>query len=409
MDKLYIMLSNGIVGMGGGQMYTKNKAVYMKSLGYDVQIYSGHQGIVLIKDLMEYQKYIDPIFLSSPLVYKKSTVNRITQGVKDKASNYKEIIIESGIAHMALWGEIFAKELNCKHMVHLLDERNDLLVPESYLDFYWFKHSRRELSGITANSLKMLFRNNVNINDSNSYWLPSYCQNVVSEEQSGQYEEFPIADYNLCTIGRLDKPYVLEAAKAYVRLANKRKDICWNFIFIGGADENKTAEIKSAFEGIENAHAVMLGYVYPIPNSLLNRMDLFISSAGSAGVSYSADKRTITIDSVDLKAIGVLGYTTFKRLNRDDEPKVEIDELIEKVLFTDYLTHFSYKENIKVDGEKLLRQHIDFMEASTQKKEYYPVWNLQSQGKEKVKKIIATIIGDKLYIKLNSKRACNAG
>ena len=38
------MLSNGIVGMGGGQMYTKNKAVYMKSLGYDVQIYSGHQG-----------------------------------------------------------------------------------------------------------------------------------------------------------------------------------------------------------------------------------------------------------------------------------------------------------------------------------------------------------------------------
>ena len=49
------------------------------------------------------------------------------------------------------------------------------------------------------------------------------------------------------------------------------------------------------------------------------------------------------------------------------------------------------------------------MEASTQKKEYYPVWNLQSQGKEKVKKIIATIIGDKLYIKLNSKRACNAG
>jgi len=70
-DKLYIMLSNGIVGMGGGQMYTKNKAVYMKSLGYDVQIYSGHQGIVLIKDLMEYQKYIDPIFLSSPLVYKK--------------------------------------------------------------------------------------------------------------------------------------------------------------------------------------------------------------------------------------------------------------------------------------------------------------------------------------------------
>ena len=133
----------------------------------------------MIKDLMEYQKYIDPIFLSSPLVYKKSTVNRITQGVKDKASNYKEIIIESGIAHMALWGEIFAKELNCKHMVHLLDERNDLLVPESYLDFYWFKHSRRELSGITANSLKMLFRNNVNINDSNSYWLPSYCQNVV--------------------------------------------------------------------------------------------------------------------------------------------------------------------------------------------------------------------------------------
>lgn len=408
MDKLYIMLSNGIVGMGGGQMYTKNKAVYMKSLGYDVQIYSGHQGGILIEDLMEHRKYIDPIFLSSPLVYKKKTVDRVIHGIKNRTSKYNEVIIESGIAHMALWGEILAKELNCKHMVHLLDERNDLLVPESYLDFYWFKHSRRELSGITANSLRMLFRDNVAINDSNSYWLPSYCQNVVSEDQSNLGKEFPMADYNLCTIGRLDKPYVLEAAKSYARLANKRKDINWNFIFIGGADESKTCEIRNVFSDIENAHAVMLGYVYPIPNSLLDKMDLFVSSAGSAGVSYSANKKTITIDSVDLKAIGVLGYTTFNRLNRADEPKIEIDELIDKVLFTDYLTQFSYRENIKVDGEKLLKQHIDFMEASAQTKEYYPVWNLRSQGKERVKKIISTIIGDRLYIKLNSIRTCNA-
>lgn len=409
MKKLYIMLSNGIVGMGGGQMYTRNKANYMKSLGFDVQIYSGHSGDIIIGDLKIFAKYINPVFLSSPLVYRKKTVNKIIQWIADNGKGYSEIVIESGIAHMALWGEIIAKELQCKHMIHLLDERNDLLVPESYLDFYWFKHGRRELTGITAKAIKMLFRNSPLINDANSYWLPSYCQNVVSNDIQMEYEKFPIADYTLCTIGRLDKPYVLETAKAYIKLAKKMRQIHWNVVFIGGSVENKESEIREIFSGIDNINLIMMGYVYPIPKSLLDRMDLFVSSAGSAGVSYSANKKTISIDCVDLKAIGVLGYTTQKRLNRKNEPLIEIDELIEKVLFTDYLSHFRYEENSKKDGRELMEKHIEFLRNSEKKKSYYTVYNLKMVGKERIKKVLALVLGDKLYILLNCYRSKKIG
>ncbi len=136
MKKLFIMLANGIVGMGGGQMYVRNKTLYMQDKGYDPIVYSGHTGKIIIDELKQFESKIMPIFLSTPLVYGKQTVENTIAIIEADCREYDDVIIESGIAPIALWGELIAERIKGKHMVHLLDERNDLLAPEGYLDFF---------------------------------------------------------------------------------------------------------------------------------------------------------------------------------------------------------------------------------------------------------------------------------
>ncbi len=256
------------------------------------------------------------------------------------------------------------------------------------------------MSGINNKSLKVLFRNDPSINDDNSYWLSSLCQNVVSDENTEAITEFPKVDYTLCTIGRLDKDYVLEAARAYTHVASAHPEQKFNCVFIGGSETGKEKEIRELFNGCTNINLFMLGYIYPIPKALLREMDLFVSSAGSAGVSYNIDKPTISIDCHDLKAIGVLGYTTRRCLNRDDEPKQEIDSLIEKILFQNYLAEFNYVEKIKADNMKVMDTHLDFLKASCGISEYYDILSLSPSGNDRYKKVIAKIIGDNRYANL---------
>lgn len=407
MKKVYIMLENSIIGMGGGQMYTKNKIVYMQKKGYDTAVYSGHTGEIVIPELKEYQQNIMPEFLSAPLVYRKSTINRITKFMTELYSGYEEVIFESGIAHMAMWGEIFAEALNAKHMVHLLDERNDMLIPNDYLGFYKFKHERKELSGITSESLKMLFRYAQFIQDENSYWLPSVCQNVVSDSEEFLDFKLPRSDYSLCTIGRLDKPYVSEAAKAYVNIAKKYSDLMFNCVFIGGSEYNQEQKIRDIFAQLNNVSLIITGYMYPIPRNFLEKMDLFVSSAGSAGVSYEINKVTISIDGEDLHAIGVLGYTTQKSLYRDKEPLKKIDTLIDEVLFSDYLSSYQYTEKASKPDMKAFDKHIVFLNESNKSAHYYSIFSLKLSNKERFKKLIASVVGDTKYTKLIVHRFAN--
>ena len=141
--KTYIIFHNNIDGMGGGQMYVCNKARYMERLGWSVVIFSSTDGPVLIPELDKHRKYIVPEMILSPLVYSKQYAARITDRLLSLLPHREDCVIESGSARMAFWGELLAQKLHCKHMVHLLYERPDEAIPESYLPYYWFKWERR--------------------------------------------------------------------------------------------------------------------------------------------------------------------------------------------------------------------------------------------------------------------------
>ncbi len=399
MKKAYVMLENNITGMGGGQMYTRNKLVFMSQHGWEPFVFSGIQGEIVIGDLQKYKKYIFPALASPPIVYSVKTVEKTLTPILNLLEEYDDIIIESGSGHMALWGETIAVKLQCKHMVHLLDERNDLTIPEEYLDFYRFKLRRRELSGITDQSLNILFRNNGEIDEENNFFLSSVCQNVIDESSTHMFE-LPNADKTVCCIGRLEKPYVMPVAHAFAKVVKKHPSECFNVIFIGGTSlKNVKSKIKSLFQKLKNARLILTGDLYPIPKNLFQKVDVFASSAGSAGLSYRQNKPTISIDGCDLKAIGVVGYTTQHCLYRDCEEKQDIADLLEKILYKGYLEQFKYTASAKKTDLNTLNSHMEFISQSEKNKEYYSLYKISPAGKDLRKRQLCKILGDQGYIK----------
>jgi len=400
----YIMLVNGIIGMGGGQMYTNNKLSYMKKLGWEPYVFSGMEGQIVIPTLRKYDCLIKRLMIASPMIYSRRVVNSLIDEIVNEIGDFDEAVIESGSGHMALWGELLAKRLQCKHMVHLLDERPDVVVPKEYLDFYRFKLERRELSGIANTSLKILFRNSDEINEQNSYHLPSVCQNVVSDSEEGGDIEIPQTGITMGCIGRLGKRYVEAATAAFATVAKKHADKRFNVLFIGASDEKQHEKrIRSILGVIPNVELLMPGFMYPIPQAILNKVDVFISSAGSAGVSYRNGRPTIAIDGRDNMAIGVLGYTTTNSLYRSSEEKVDPADLLEAILFKNYLAGKTYAGKEKNVDMEILKQHIVFLKSSSREKQYFDIAAMKAAGKDKKKKAVRFILGTQGYVRFHDK------
>ena len=396
--KKYIILAYCVSGMGGGQMYTANKLVYMSELGWEVKVVSFVGGTVIIPELKQYENDIVCEISNAPQIFSPRRREKIINLLISMIGPFDEAIIESSNATMALWGEILAKKLNCKHMVHLLCENNQG-VPEQYLDFYRFKHARRELSGININSLKMLFRYSEDINDENSYYLPSVCTNVVVPSEVDPIG-IPKTGITMCCIGRLAKEYVMAAASAFKSIVVAHTDELFNVLFIGDSDDEKIKNnIKAVFEDTQNVNLIMPGAVFPIPSSIFPKISVFVSSAGSANVSYRSNRPTISIDARDLQAIGVLGYTTQNSTYRKQEPQQDIAELIEKIIFQDYLSELMYTEPTPVSLAPL-QLHVDFLNSSEKSKEYFPVDKMKAAGSDKKKRIIRILFGGKTYLQI---------
>lgn len=372
----------------------------MENLGWTVVIFSSTDGQVMIPELNKHRQYIIPELIVSPLVYSRKFASKIIDRLLSFIAHREYCIIESGSARMVFWGELLAQRLHCKHMVHLLYERPDQAIPEHYLPYYRFKWERRELSGINIHSLRLLFRNDSSVTQDKCYNLPSVCHNVASE-QDGADIDIPEADHVLGCIGRLEKPYVSAAAKAFYHVAANHPEKQFSVVFIGDASSKIHKEnICRQFEGLKNVALVMPGYVYPIPGNVLRKGHVYIASSGSAAVTYEQGMVTIAIDLIDNYAIGVLGYTTQNRSYRKEEQLQDPAELLEKVLFTDYLSQYEYTQMQSASTAAAMQQHIDFLKQSEQTPGFFDLNTLKVAGRDKAKRRCRFFLGSKGFLRM---------
>lgn len=402
--KKYIFFASCITGMGGAQMYLRNKCLYMQEQGWDVSLVSAQKGKVYISELKKYDWFIPELGFDYYLFSRRKReliVNEIIGKFVQK--QYEDVVIESTCISECTWGEVVAERIGGRHFCFILQEYN-AVSSLTEQDFLRFKYERYELAGIVKKSLQNLFASFYPIESDRSYFLPAYCNNVVEDVVSDDLKNIDRQNYDFVIgcLSRLDKPFIIHAIEDFIHYAHCHSDKYYLLLMIGGAPEGSAFEmiVKKQLERISNVTLYITGYLFPVPSQLLNVCDAFFTSAGSAWVCMRSGVPTISYDGNDFRPIGILGRTTNSSLMRaDNEPVQELSSLLDDILEKKlYEKRKQTHELSKPD----FTSHDMFLSEMAKKKEYFSFDNLSLNNTEKKLSILLRIVGAENYYRLGA-------
>lgn len=404
MKNLYIILTPTIKFVGGAQIYSLNKLHYYERKGWETKLFHANlPGEIIIEEMNKFEaNYLDEFkFFPFNLIKKKAESVIFDLIRKHHLNEYHSVIIESHNPETALWGELMAEKLQAKHFVFLLSEFPKI-KPSSLYDFYDMKLSRGELAGIADTSIQILFDGYKKV-DGHNYSLIAYCSNSLGHPNIKKMPTFNKYDYLLCSIGRMEKPYLLDAVEGVVDFALLHQNFKIALLFIGDGDEGSKNKIKEKLLKANNIQFKITGPIYPIPINLIEKVNLCFGVAGACNVSHMLGKLTVSFDVNDHKPIGIYGITTENDTYRNiNEPKLIFSDLLD-----DILVNNKYRENpINVDVDALnainFKSHEEFIFKSASTKEYFNIFNIKLNNREFLKKLLIGFLGINMLFHLKN-------
>lgn len=400
--KKYVFLTPSVINMGGAQMYIYNKASWLIERGWAVNVFSALDGKIVIDALRNLNTIVPELnFYSYVFSHRRrnTILKKINSCIYDM--KYDEVVIESTCIAQSTWGEILATEGNAKHIIYLLQEYN--ILPPNLRNFFIFKHERKELVGITQQSLKDMFSSFYCIKYEDSYCLPAWCTNVLADIDSPIIQKINWTDFDFCIgcLSRLDKPFIPIAINDLYECVLKYPEKQIVIVMIGASPDGYSIEdqIRRKFQSINNVKVYITGFIFPIPTRLLECFDMFFTSAGSVKVCQRSGVPTISIDALDGKPIGIYGRTTDSDLYRKtNEPPIPFSKL-----FDDILQNRIYQKETNTFQDVLpdFKDHINFIGASSHTNRYFNFNSLKLDRVEHRIRILLFICGAKLYLKLS--------
>jgi len=379
MSKLYIIITGTIFDIGGGQIYCRNKLNFLHDQGWDVHIFSYRYGNkILVRELTKFRnnvirslKYAPTIF---SLHHRKKLLHRILKTLQPSLSNSKlqQIIVESHTIATSLWGEMLARRLNSKHIVYLLYESFGEL-DTCILDFFDFKHKRRELAGINPKSLQLLFKNYKCLAEGDKFRLNAACTNVVEDTNGSFLENMDMEDIKIGCISRLDKKFVMTLINEIISFAKKYPRRSLTVVIIGDSTKYRTAKrIVAKQKGAKNVKFIMTGPLFPIPRKLFSMIDIFFGVAGGASLPAMEGALTVAVDIETHSAIGFLNRDSNQTFYGENRTKTSISLVLEKVYIQNEIPSINHNFQVGIlDYQIEYHKHMDFIKSSSKEKQYY--------------------------------------
>lgn len=375
--KKYVFFTFAIFGIGGTQIYVRNKILYMQKLGWETVVVSTEPGEkVLVKELCPYTKGVFPQLLKNPYLYTKQERNFILNELSSYIGNSAdEIVIESNFMGITPWGELLAERLKAQHFIFLIQE-NYSIKSRKYLEFFEFKYKRGELAVNTRCALKQLFEGYREISNDKTCDLAAVCSNVVEDCESNIESNLENADFYIGSIGRINKPFVLPMVEEISRYAKKHSDHTFQLVLFGGSPEVEDINrILEKEKESDNLYIYITGPIFPIPRQVIKKMDVFIASAGAAKTSSDEGCLTIAIDANDFQAMGILGCTTNDIIHRSfKDINYTTEQLLDQILYEK--KYFNVHPKVDIESSDYMiafEKHELYRSSATKDKSYYPV------------------------------------
>ncbi len=396
----YIFITGDIHPIGGMQNYVEGKAKYLEKNGWKVSIFFDGRNKNLCK-IQYLDKYIDGGILElalSPAEYPSIWRNHVLNKMKKAIGEIgEEIIIESSASSYALWGELLAEDIGAKHFCFICNE--EFRAPQKYylnkIDFFDFKHKRREIAGIHNNSLSMLFEGYKDVSAEDNFVFVAANEGPVQDVNNPKIDLIKSSDWTICYIGRSEKGYFPEILKGIRKFSSENCSKRIQVVFVGDVSSRREM-IKKTIIGLDNVSVVLLGDLVPIPRELFSRIDVVIAGSGCAFCAANEGVTTIIADAKNYKANGVYGIDTFSILFAEkDNPQYTYESILQKVLVDGV---YKNKKPVIEKHEKIdvqYSKHMSMVKASTTEMEYYNRKKLCS-GNIRFKKIVKYKIYEKM-------------
>lgn len=374
----YIIFTRSIVGIGGAEIYIRNKVKFLKECGISVTVISTKKGLIKIDDLKEWEENIIQECLYDPFLYTENQRYKILDIIKNKLGNIsstKQIVIESSFIQGSLWAELIAKFYNANNFSFLLDDIFPKLSDDTF-EYFKFKLNRKELAGIHNKSLEWLFSNYLKLTENQKYYLSFTCINSI-EDTKKAFNYRDGYDISIGTISRLNKDslhYIIDNVIAFAK-RNLEKKIY--YVLFGGGNKKLEKDLYKKFSSISNVCFEITGEMFPIPYDWVNKFDLFINVAGAARATWYSAIPTMSLDINTGEALGILGvHTTSTQYKTENDTEVwnTIEEGLDDIFVKNKIDLSSIrnqleKKVIKVD----FSEHLVFINASidSMDKEYF--------------------------------------
>ncbi len=404
----YVFLQSSVCRMGGAQQYLYKKINFLKDRGWEIKVVIGLTGEIIMNQLAPYQNFVNGINYSPCFFNKRDQIRIINEAIDIIDPKDDDIIyIESCTASKALWGEMIAERLHCKHFIFDFEEIFTTLT-STHLKYLDFKHLRREICGISPNALPLMFKGYKEIPPEEAYCYRAMCSDPVDDvtdnaEINNLIERLKSYDCVIGTIGRAEKPFLIPALKGVRDYIEDRADKSFAVLFVGGSEQKKYEdEAKKVFDKTKNAHFFCTGRIFPIPRSLVNMCAAFVSSSGSASATARENLPTVAISPVTFGANGILNFTTRFSAVPDKEVNLSIKSQLAEIIENKYCeTHenLGLYNGIPFSEEAKLQfcEQLDFVVNNDSPLVYYDVSKVKKEGKTAVVAFFARILGRRFF------------
>lgn len=394
----YIFITPSIVNIGGAEKYIYGKTDFLIRNGHQVTIFSYMEGQKILR--FESDSYLHKELRFSPRIYRKQKLQWILELLESEIQvrDSKETLIETSTIALAEWGEILARKIGAKHFCFCLEENFNITRQTQY-SFLKFKLERGELAGINKLSVPKMLSSFETMDNGAAFVLSAASADPVGKcEVQNKYllQECRAVDYVIGSIGRTDKVLFKTLLAEVQAFAKKNDTRTFLLIFIGGPDVD-----NSMLKKYERNNLLIrsIGYCFPIPLELLEKMDVNISTSGSVRVSARYDIPTISTSAKDASVLGIYNYTTLNTLfsENENEPRQDMEDYLSKILFDKYCENHEKIEKMELlkQGEidEKYKQHLMYLEKSKGQRTYYPIEEIVYNQKEKVIKLLISVFG----------------
>lgn len=305
--KTYVFITRRICTIGGAEQYIYNKTKYLESRGWRVLIFSGLHGEILIDDFKRFRKYIYTPLYYSPSCFRKREVEIVLNKMAKEIQCIpnEECIIESDYLSRAIWAELLASRLKCRHLAFILAESHG--YEDEARKFLRFKYDRHELAGIAIKSIRFMLEEDVALRDDTK--ISAYCNNVFGDCPDKLSDSLDKgADYTLGYFGRLEKACVPAIVDGFRSYALQHLEKFFNVVMMGDESiKGKKKSIRERLKDCNNVNLIFTGYLYPVPISFASKIDVYVSTAGAAAATYKAGFPTVKVNPLSGIPVGVMG------------------------------------------------------------------------------------------------------